>query len=197
MRVHRALDELLRGKGTLHVLRTFCRHPETSFNAPQLAKLGKISLSHVQSALVTLEGQGLVNRTVAGRSHLWSIERGNALLPALRALFEAEGRLGDGLFGDLEDGLRAAPIRRAVVFGSVARGDERGSSDVDLLVEMKTERDRERVWDCLLPLTSKIRERYGLNLAPILLSPTSRRGSMSPSFRAAIDREGRAVGGAA
>jgi predicted nucleotidyltransferase len=197
MRVHRALDELLRGKGTLHVLRTFCRHPETSFNAPQLAKLGKISISHVQSALVTLEGQGLVNRTVAGRTHLWSIERGNALLPALRALFDAEGRLDQGLFRDLANGLRAAPIRRAVVFGSVARGDERGSSDVDLLVEMKSERDRERAWDYLLPLTSKIRVKYGLNLAPILISTTSPRGSLSPSFRAAIDREGRTVGGAA
>jgi predicted nucleotidyltransferase/DNA-binding HxlR family transcriptional regulator len=197
MRVHRALDEVLRGKGTLHVLRTLCHHPQTSFNAPQLARIGKVSLSHVQSALVTLEGQGLVFRTVAGRSHQWSIERRNALLPALRALFDAEGRLDEGLFGDLEDGLRAAPIRRAVVFGSVARGDERGSSDVDLLVEMKTEGDREKVWDFLLPLSSKIRERYGLNLAPILLSPSSRRGSMSPSFLAAIDREGRTVGGAA
>jgi predicted nucleotidyltransferase/DNA-binding HxlR family transcriptional regulator len=197
MRVHHALDELLRGKGTLHVLRTFCRHPESSFNAPQLAKIGKISLSHVQSALETLEGQGLVNRAIAGRSHLWTIERGNALLPALRALFDAERGLEEGLFGDLEDGLRAAPIRRAVVFGSVARGDERGSSDVDLLIEMKTERDRERVWDHVLPLTSKIREKYGLNLAPILICPTSRRGAMSPSFRAAIDRDGRSVGTAA
>ena len=197
MRVHRALDELLRGKGTLHVLRTFCRHPETSFSAPQLAKIGGVSLSHVQSALLTLEGQGLVDRTVTGRSHLWSLERGNALLPALRALFEAERRLDDALFGDLDNGLRAAPIRRAVVFGSVVRGDERASSDVDLLVEVKTERDRERVWDYLLPLASKIRERYGLNLAPILISPTSRRGSTSPSFLAAVDRQGRAVGGAA
>jgi predicted nucleotidyltransferase len=125
------------------------------------------------------------------------VHRGNALLPALGALFDAERRLEEGLFEDLENGLRGAPLRRAVVFGSVARGDERGSSDVDLLVEMQTERDRESVWDHLLPLSSKIREKYGLNLAPILTSRTARRGTMSPSFLAAVDREGRAVGKAA
>jgi predicted nucleotidyltransferase len=38
---------------------------------------------------------------------------------------------------EAEPALRARGIRRAAVFGSVARGDERPDSDIDILVEFE------------------------------------------------------------
>src|SRR3982074_3803587 len=38
---------------------------------------------------------------------------------------------------DAEPALRARGIRRAAVFGSVARGDDRPDSDIDILVEFE------------------------------------------------------------
>jgi uncharacterized protein len=38
---------------------------------------------------------------------------------------------------DAEPALRARGIRRAAVFGSVARGDDRPGSDIDILVEFE------------------------------------------------------------
>jgi predicted nucleotidyltransferase len=38
---------------------------------------------------------------------------------------------------EAEPGLRARGIRRAAVFGSIARGDDRPDSDIDILVEFE------------------------------------------------------------
>jgi predicted nucleotidyltransferase len=42
---------------------------------------------------------------------------------------------------EAEPALRARGIRRAAVFGSVARGDERPDSDIDILVEFEPGRE--------------------------------------------------------
>lgn len=195
MRLHRPLDDLLRGKGTLHVLRELCRRPFRALSAPELARAGGLALSHIQGALGVLESHGLVDRHVVGRRHLWAIVGDNALLPGLMSLFEHEGKLPEDLAQELTRGLASAPVRRALLFGSVAKGHEQGWSDVDLLVEIGSERQREPVWDALLPLTSRIRERFGLNLAPIVVTPRQERTSMSASFLATVIREGRVIRG--
>lgn len=193
MRLRLPLNDLLRGKGTLHVLRTLCLRPGRSSSAPELARAGGLALSHVQGALAVLESHGLVDRHVTGRTHLWSIAAGNTLLPALKALFEAEGRLPEELKRELAAGLRSPSVRRAILFGSISRGEESGWSDVDLLVEIASERQRERVWDLLLPLATRIRQRFGLNLAPIVVTPDQERGSLSPSFLAAVVQGGQVI----
>jgi predicted nucleotidyltransferase len=40
-----------------------------------------------------------------------------------------------------EPALRARGIRRAAVFGSVARGEERPESDIDIMIEFETGRE--------------------------------------------------------
>ncbi len=193
MKLHQPLDDLLRGKGTLHVLRVLCRSPQEGFAAPDLARRGGLALSHVQGALALLESHGLVDRRVAGRTHLWSIVSGNVLVPPLKGLFDVERGLSEQLQRDLADGLRRTPVRRALLFGSVSRGEEKGWSDVDVLIELRKAADRERVWDSIIPLASQVRGRYGLNLAPIVLAPSEERGAMSPSFLATVNREGKVI----
>lgn len=94
MKVHQPLDDILRGKGVLNVLRLLCRHPDTPFTAPELARTSGMALSQAQAALAILESQGMVDRSVAGRSHLWSIRQGNALFHPLRALLLTLAQIG-------------------------------------------------------------------------------------------------------
>lgn len=194
MRIHNPLDDILKGKGALRVLRVLSRYPGSTFSARDLARMGGLSLSHVQGVLAALEGEGIIQRQVAGHGHMWSIVTGNAMLPSLQRLFDHERKLEEALMADLARGLRGTSVRRAVVFGSVARDEEKGWSDVDLMVEVKGERDREKVADALFPLSDHIRERFGLNLAPIVVTPSEVRSSLSRSFLKSVNRDGKVVG---
>lgn len=60
-------------------------------------------------------------------------------LEDIRRICYIEGVRRDDVIARLkeaEPGLRARGIRRAAVFGSVARGKERSDSDIDILVEI-------------------------------------------------------------
>ena len=60
-------------------------------------------------------------------------------------------------------------VERIVLFGSKARGDDDGESDIDLLVvtrERTTSSDRDRVVDAIFP----IELRLGVALSPLLVS---------------------------
>jgi predicted nucleotidyltransferase len=193
MRVHQPLDLILRGRGTLHVLRTLGTRPDRGRSAPELAKSGGLSLSHVQLALSQLEAQGLVDRHVVGRRHEWTLTGENALVPALRDLFAAERKLPSDLIAELRQSLGPLKLPKAVLFGSVARGDESGGSDVDLWIEVKSERHRELAWDELVRLGRVIRSRFGLNLSSIVIKVGEGARVLPSSLLGAIRREGVSV----
>lgn len=190
MRIHSSLDSILRGRGTLHVLRQFCLRPGSEFTAAELARSGGLALSHVQGALALLERHGLVDRHVRGRSHYWSLERGNLLIEPLRALFQTEQDVSSRLNQVLEAGLRGLPIRRAVLFGSIPRGEDTGWSDVDLFLEVASEEDRESVLDGLVPLLRLVRDTFGLNLSPVVVRRSRRVDRVSRSFLREVELDG-------
>jgi predicted nucleotidyltransferase len=175
------------------VLRTLCDEPGRAYTAPELARLGRLSLSHVQLSLTQLEAQGFVDRQVSGRRHLWTVAKGNALLPPLCELFERERQLPEELIAEIRRALSPLNPSKAIVFGSVVRGDESGWSDVDLLFEVVSEAERERTWDALLRLGRTLRERYGLTLSPLVVTKAEALESLSKSFLARIKSEGVSV----
>jgi predicted nucleotidyltransferase len=109
---------------------------------------------------------------------------------------EVERGLDDSLLEELSRGLQPVAVRRAILFGSVARAEEHGWSDVDLLVELERVGDREKAWDALVPLSALVRDRFGLNLAPIVVTTAERSRVLSPGFRESVDRDGRVLTGA-
>jgi predicted nucleotidyltransferase len=197
MRVHDPLDGIFRGKASLRLLRIFCRFPGTSFTGRELARLSRLSPSHVQVALEALEWEGLAQKQRAGRSLLWSARPRNALFAAVRRLFEEEGQLPERLVRQLRNGLAHAPIIRATLFGSVARGEEARQSDVDLLLEVRSEPDRSRLEPRLLALGDSVRDLFGLTLSPTILTRSQLREPSRHGFVADVRREGRIIRGSA
>lgn len=147
MRLHLPPDDLLRGKGALHVPRELCRRPFRALSAPELACSGGLAVSHVQRPLALPADQRLVDRHVAGRHHLRAIAGDNARLPRRIAPLEQLGNRSEELAQELARGFASAPVRPALLFGSVVKGQEKGWSEADLLVEIGSERPREDVWD--------------------------------------------------
>lgn len=190
MRVHGPLDDVIRGRGTLHVLRQFCLSPGRRFTGPELARSGGLALSHIQGALAILESHGLIDRHVVGKSHVWALSSSNLLVRPLTALFKEERDLCRTLTKTLSTALAPLPVQRAILFGSITRAEENGWSDVDLFLEVASRADQERVLDALVPLFHTIRDRFGLNLSPIIFESSVRPPGISSSLMGAVKADG-------
>lgn len=91
----------------------------------------------------------------------------------------------------LRQALRTEPgVSIAVVFGSVARGDDYSGSDVDLLVGLRDQGLRNRV-----ALAGRLRKRTGLPIEVVALEDALRRPSLMIEIlrdgRVLVDRDGR------
>ncbi|MGI0129459.1 MAG: nucleotidyltransferase family protein [Thermoplasmata archaeon] len=189
MRLHDPLDDLLGSRARVRVLRALCNSPGREFSGRELSRLAHVSLTQTQSALEDFLRAGVVLRRAMGRSDQWSLETENRLLPRLIGLFRAEAPLLSNLRREIAASLRRVPVQRAVVFGSVARGEERSESDVDLLIEVANEDDERRALDALLDVRMQAIGRYGVSLHPLVLTPRHR-SEINPNVLDGAARDG-------
>jgi predicted nucleotidyltransferase len=124
------LSPFLGSEARARLLAHFVVHPESREHVRSLERhtgLGKRSL---QAELARLEAMGLVRREREGRRVVY-VRSGYT--PQWRAIEALVGEYGIPLL--LRDALADVPgIEAAFIFGSLARGDARPDSDVDLLV---------------------------------------------------------------
>lgn len=114
------------------VLTVFLEHPEEEIYQSLIVETTKCALIQVQRALKRLEETGLITRAKSGNRIYY---KANRLHPAFedikRALFKTV------LFGDLLketlDSLKGK-IQFSFIYGSIARGEENFSSDIDLFI---------------------------------------------------------------
>jgi len=128
------LSPFLGSEARARLLAHFVVHPESREHVRSLERhtgLGKRSL---QVELARLETMGLVRREREGRRVLY-VRSGYT--PQWRAIESLVGEYGIPLL--LRDALADVPgIEAAFIFGSLARGDARPDSDVDLLIYGET-----------------------------------------------------------
>ena len=102
--------------------------------APDLVRRTGLAKASVARGLATLEGSGAVQAVGTGRSVLYSLRPEHPLTAALVAVFEAEEGRFQAMLASAKDAARlVGPGLVALwLFGSVARGEDREDSDLDL-----------------------------------------------------------------
>lgn len=121
------LTELLGGRDRVALLRALFLQRGRRFTNQQLATHAGVSPGNAHKLLARWVDLGLVERSVDARNITYRA----ADDPALEALRDLLAR-SDRLLADIRAAL-PAEVETAVVFGSVARGEERAGSDVDVL----------------------------------------------------------------
>ena len=102
--------------------------------APDLVRRTGLAKASVARGLATLERSNVVRAVGTSRSVLYNLRPEHPLCPALVAIFEAEDERFQAILACAKDAAKSAgPGLLALwLFGSVARGDDREHSDLDL-----------------------------------------------------------------
>ena len=108
------------------------------------------SLWTVQGALKTLTQLGLVNTQTIGRAGVHTVNEDHVSVAPLRALLDPIAALTDAVRDVVGD-----EVQTVVLFGSIARGEAKIDSDVDLAVIAPPE------WDRRTDLEDAVRTRLG------------------------------------
>ena len=123
------LYALLGSEARARLLAWFAANPDIRRDAEALARATGLGRHVLRAELARLVGQGLVVRGREGRRAVYH----RAWVPDWRPLESVISRLGIPLL--LQSALAEIPgVEAAFIFGSLARGDDRPDSDIDLLV---------------------------------------------------------------
>lgn len=107
-----------------------------SFHLRELARVAGVSPSYASEELANLAKAGIVSGEKRANLKIYAINEDCPFLPELRALF-----LKTDYFGDVVRKELSGKARYALIYGSFAKGDERGTSDIDLLVVSEIKED--------------------------------------------------------
>jgi predicted nucleotidyltransferase len=114
------------------VLATLLLHPKKEWYLSELARLLKSAPAHLHRELALLTDAGILRRRVEGRQVYYSPDPQCPYLPELTGLV----RKTMGFDIVLAKALKSlgSNIRCAFVYGSIAKGEEKSGSDIDLMV---------------------------------------------------------------
>ena len=176
------------------ILRTmkhsFTRHPlQEIFSAPsyiailrvlnqitqgisgrELARRASINDRTCRLALGRLEQLGLVENLGIGKIKLFRLNRKNYFAEkVLPSLFVGEVSFLGALIEKLQEALKGN-CKWACVYGSVAKKMDVETSDLDVLVVVKGEKEMKIMQDKMTELISSIISGFGLSLSPVILT---------------------------
>ena len=107
-------------------------NPQRSFYANEVIGLARSGTGAVQRELARLEASGLVTVTRVGKQKHYQANTASPVFQELRSLVLKTVGLADVLRGALAP--VAKNIHAAFVYGSVAKGEDTASSDIDLMI---------------------------------------------------------------
>jgi len=125
------VDKLFGSRTRVLILSKLVTKPNHSFYIRQLATQLGVTFSVVYKELENLKALGLVTEQRKGRLRLFTINKNAVIYDELRKLLLKTTALGQQLMSSLPE-LKTA--KYALIYGSIARGEELETSDVDLLI---------------------------------------------------------------
>jgi len=126
------LADALFAKVQQRVLGVLFANPQRSYYANEIIGLARSGTGAVQRELARLEASGLVTATRVGKQKHYRANPQSPVFEELRALVLKTFALSDVLREALAP--KARSIRAAFVYGSIAKGSDTVSSDIDVMV---------------------------------------------------------------
>ena len=162
------LDHILGQLSKIKILR-FMIHVRLPMNGREIAKA--VGLSHVRchTILKELSEQGIVTLRKIGRSTVYEIQPDHIVIKHwLKPLFREEKHLRKRLARTVTSHLSVKPVS-VILFGSIARKEDRSGSDIDMLLIMPGKANLKKCKRELLGAEEAVTQLYGNHLSPLLM----------------------------
>jgi len=195
MRLHDSLDETLSTKARTRVARILVGHRGHSLTGREVGRLSGLSPAQAREALITLERTGLADGTIAGRTKLWRLGEEHVLAPHLVALFAAEKNVFPALTEELRRFFAQLPVKSVRLFGSAARGAERPDSDIDLYVEVASEKDKALIREKVGELWARGARRFGNPIMAVVYTTKERQADSGSGLIRSAFSDGTLIAG--
>lgn len=162
--VQSSLGSLLFGKTRLSILSLLLLDPERRLYLRQILRLTGAGQGAVQRELKKLTSVGILTKTHEGNLTYYQANQLAPVFGDLRGLVEKTA----GIAGVLRTALLplADSIEHAFLYGSIARGEERGQSDIDLMVVGGVS------FLDVVTAVSELQESLGREINPTVFTPT-------------------------
>lgn len=165
----RPLDVILGAPSHIAILRAL-RHAVGGITGREVARLAQIAPYAAMRGLARLESARVIRRRPAGRAYLFELCENHLLVKeGLLLLLDLEARV-KGRAREILKGAFGREVESAVIFGSVARGEDRPESDLDLCLVVRRQEDKDRASQQAGTASSKLAAELGITLNNVLFS---------------------------
>ena len=172
MKFHISLLDVLNSKTKVKILKFLLTH-EASMSEREIASILKVSHMSINRTMRELSDLNFVDFITAGKAHLWKVNRNSYAFNALSTLIKGVSSIKEPV-RNLEDTLlKHLPkslVKKAILFGSVAKASEEASSDIDIFILVKNKQDKVKLEQSIEKLSNQCLEVYGNRLAPYILT---------------------------
>ena len=107
------LDEILGSEANVRLLRILLEESPSALSVTDAAESTGLTREGARKALERLAGSGIVERVGSGRAQKWGIKSSHTLVPALRAIFDAERQRHDRFITGLRESVSLPEVRTA------------------------------------------------------------------------------------
>ena len=126
------LSDVLFSEYRKRILGLLLLHPEQSYHVRELARLTHTSAGTLHKELSKLSDAGILQGKRVGNQQHYSANVQCPIFEELASIFRKTSGLADVIAGALSSVKNQ--IQFAIVFGSVARGEQQSNSDIDVMV---------------------------------------------------------------
>jgi uncharacterized protein len=127
-----SLSTTLFSKTRRVVLALLYGHSDESFYLRQIVREAGTGLGAVQRELKQLTDAGLIQRSLQGNQVYYTANKNSPIFKEMKSLIAKTVGVAETLQGALASSKKR--IKIALVYGSIARGEEKQRSDIDLLI---------------------------------------------------------------
>lgn len=135
MKFKEPMSDILGSRIKVDILRYFVNH-HVRLSGRECAKRVGYSPPSVIAALNGLAASGIVFKEKLGNSFIYSLNDEHILIESIKLLFKAEKDAVDKVVERFAEELEGQ-LANVIIFGSLARGEDTASSDIDMIISFK------------------------------------------------------------
>jgi predicted nucleotidyltransferase len=165
--LHEYAIDAISGKATLRVIKALLNYKGKVFTMRELGRTAGVSHPEASAVVKRLEKRGAVKLQPIGRALQVSLNEESYLVKSiLEPLFAAERETISAIASSLRRFFKDDRIVSVAIFGSVAKGTETDTSDIDLLIITP---DRELAIECVSRASVMTVSRFGFAVSPLIM----------------------------